>query len=170
MTAVAAPDAQERVVVVENTTQEFGSRTIFKDVSFDIHAGEVFVVLGGSGCGKSTLLKQMIGLLPPTRGQISVFGHDVVQDTDAVRSKIGVMFQSGALFGSMNLLENIMLALSVFTDLPVSARQDIARGKLAMVGLADAALRLPAEISGGMAKRAGDCAGFGAGPADPVSG
>jgi phospholipid/cholesterol/gamma-HCH transport system ATP-binding protein len=152
--AVAQDDAQERVVVVDNVSQEFGSRTIFKDVSFDIRAGEVFVVLGGSGCGKSTLLKQMIGLLPPTKGRISVYGHDVVNDTNAVRNKIGVMFQSGALFGSMNLLENIMLALSVFTDLPVSARIEIARGKLAMVGLADAALRLPAEISGGMAKRA----------------
>jgi len=152
--AVAEDSAPERVVVVDDVSQEFGSRTIFKDVSFDIHAGEVFVVLGGSGCGKSTLLKQMIGLLPPTKGRISVYGHDVVNETNAVRNKIGVMFQSGALFGSMNLLENIMLALSVFTDLPASARIEIARGKLAMVGLADAALRLPAEISGGMAKRA----------------
>ena len=146
--------AGEIVVAVDDVTQEFGSRTIFKNVSFDIHAGEVFVVLGGSGCGKSTLLKQMIGLLPPTKGRISVYGHDVVDDVDAVRSQIGVMFQSGALFGSMNLLENIMLSLAVFTDLPVAARAEIARGKLAMVGLADAALRLPAEISGGMAKRA----------------
>jgi phospholipid/cholesterol/gamma-HCH transport system ATP-binding protein len=161
MAGVAAPPdmhaddvASEVVVAVDDVTQEFGSRTIFKNVSFDIHAGEVFVVLGGSGCGKSTLLKQMIGLLPPTKGRISVYGHDVVDDVDAVRSQIGVMFQSGALFGSMNLLENIMLSLAVFTDLPVAARAEIARGKLAMVGLADAALRLPAEISGGMAKRA----------------
>lgn len=150
----AASDAVQVVVAVDAVAQQFGSRVIFKDVSFDIHAGEVFVVLGGSGCGKSTLLKQMIGLLPPTHGRISVYGHDVVQETAAVRAQIGVMFQSGALFGSMNLLENIMLALSVFTDLPASARMEIARGKLAMVGLADAALRLPAEISGGMAKRA----------------
>lgn len=154
MGQAAATHVPDSVVVVDNVSQEFGSRTIFKDVSFDIHAGEVFVVLGGSGCGKSTLLKQMIGLLPPTKGRISVCGHDVVDDTDAVRDKIGVMFQSGALFGSMSLLDNITLALSVFTDLPVSARNEIARGKLAMVGLADAALRLPAEISGGMAKRA----------------
>jgi phospholipid/cholesterol/gamma-HCH transport system ATP-binding protein len=152
--AEAKPSARASVVVVDNVAQEFGSRVIFKQVTFDIHAGEVFVVLGGSGCGKSTLLKQMIGLLPPTEGQISVCGHDVVRETEAVRGHIGVMFQSGALFGSMNLLENIMLALSVFTDLPASAREEIARGKLAMVGLADAALRLPAEISGGMAKRA----------------
>jgi phospholipid/cholesterol/gamma-HCH transport system ATP-binding protein len=147
-------DDRESVIVVDHATQEFGGRVIFKDVTFNIHAGEVFVILGGSGCGKSTLLKQMIGLLPPSGGQISVYGHDVVRDADAVRRQIGVMFQSGALFGSMNLLENITLLLSVFTDLPASARDEIARGKLAMVGLADAALRLPAEISGGMAKRA----------------
>ncbi len=147
-------DAAQSVVVVDDVTQEFGSRVIFRQVTFDIHAGEVFVILGGSGCGKSTLLKQMIGLLPPTKGRISVCGHDVVRQTDAVRGEIGVMFQSGALFGSMNLLENITLALSVFTDLPVSAREEIARAKLAMVGLADAALLLPAEVSGGMVKRA----------------
>ncbi len=151
---MAVPAPPSRVVEVDNVAQVFGSRVIFREVSFDIQAGEVFVVLGGSGCGKSTLLKQMIGLLPPTEGRISVCGHDVMRETDAMRGKIGVMFQSGALFGSMNLLENIMLGLSVFTDLPAAARMEIARGKLAMVGLADAALRLPAEISGGMAKRA----------------
>jgi phospholipid/cholesterol/gamma-HCH transport system ATP-binding protein len=142
------------VITVENATQTFGQRTIFKDVTFDIKQGEVFVILGGSGCGKSTLLKQMIGLLNPTAGKITVAGHDVVNDITAVRRQIGVMFQSGALFGSMNLLENISLPLAVFTDLPAGARADIARMKLALVGLADAALRLPAEISGGMAKRA----------------
>jgi phospholipid/cholesterol/gamma-HCH transport system ATP-binding protein len=142
------------VIEVDAVTQQFGGRVIFKDVSFEIAAGEVFVILGGSGCGKSTLLKQMIGLLPPTAGHITVAGHDVVRDTAAVRRGIGVMFQSGALFGSMNLLENISLPLAVFTDLPAAARREIARMKLALVGLADAAFRLPAEISGGMAKRA----------------
>jgi phospholipid/cholesterol/gamma-HCH transport system ATP-binding protein len=142
------------VIVVDHATQQFGGRVIFKDVSFEIAAGEVFVILGGSGCGKSTLLKQMIGLLPPTAGRITVAGHDVVRDTAALRRGIGVMFQSGALFGSMNLLENISLPLAVFTDLPATARREIARMKLALVGLADAAFRLPAEISGGMAKRA----------------
>ncbi len=142
------------IVQVRGATQIFGNRTIFKDVSFDIAAGEVFVILGGSGCGKSTLLKQMIGLLPMTAGHILVGGHDVTSDVEAVRKTIGVMFQSGALFGSMNLLENVALPLAVFTDLPAAARNEIARIKLTLVGLADAALRLPAEISGGMAKRA----------------
>jgi phospholipid/cholesterol/gamma-HCH transport system ATP-binding protein len=142
------------IISVDNVTQKFGARTIFKNVTFEIEAGEVFVILGGSGCGKSTLLKQMIGLLPPTEGDITVTGHSVTRDLDAVRKNIGVMFQSGALFGSMTLLDNIMLPLAVFTDLPPAARAEIARIKLALVGLGDAALRLPAEISGGMVKRA----------------
>jgi phospholipid/cholesterol/gamma-HCH transport system ATP-binding protein len=142
------------IIEVAEAAQSFGKRVIFRQVTFDVTAGEVFVILGGSGCGKSTLLKQMIGLLTPTGGRITVCGHDVVTDRDALRRMIGVMFQSGALFGSMTLVENISLPLAVFTDLPASARSEIARMKLAMVGLADAALRLPAEISGGMAKRA----------------
>ena len=115
------------VIQVLNATQVFGGRTIFRDVSFDIEAGEVFVILGGSGCGKSTLLKQMIGLLPPTGGDITVAGYSVSRQVHEVRRQIGVMFQSGALFGSMNLLENVSLPLSVFTDLPADACQDIAR-------------------------------------------
>ncbi len=142
------------IINIDHVAQQFGGRVIFKDVTFSINEGEVFVILGGSGCGKSTLLKQMIGLLPPTEGRISVCGYDVVTQTDEVRRQIGVMFQSGALFGSMTLLDNVALALAVFTDLPPSARNEIAKMKLAMVGLSDAAYRLPAEISGGMAKRA----------------
>ncbi len=139
---------------VEGVAQSFDARVIFQDVSFEVARGEVFVVLGGSGCGKSTLFKQMIGLIRPTEGRISVAGHDTVTEVEAVRRESGVMFQSGALFGSMTLLENVMLPLTVFTDLRAAARAEIARVKLALVGLADAANLLPAEISGGMAKRA----------------
>jgi phospholipid/cholesterol/gamma-HCH transport system ATP-binding protein len=142
------------IITIDNVTQKFGDRVIFKDVTFGINAGEIFVILGGSGCGKSTLLKQMIGLLNPSTGTITIAGHDTVNDINVVRRTIGVMFQSGALFGSMNLLENVSLPLAVFTDLPAAARTDIARMKLGLVGLADAAFRLPAEISGGMIKRA----------------
>jgi phospholipid/cholesterol/gamma-HCH transport system ATP-binding protein len=142
------------IITIDNVTQKFGDRVIFKDVTFGINAGEIFVILGGSGCGKSTLLKQMIGLLTPSTGSITIAGHDTVNDINVVRRTIGVMFQSGALFGSMNLLENVSLPLAVFTDLPAAARTDIARMKLGLVGLADAAFRLPAEISGGMIKRA----------------
>ncbi len=142
------------IISVQDVAQTFGARTIFEHVTFDIEPGEVFVILGGSGSGKSTLLKQMIGLYPPSSGRITVAGHSVTQDVAEVRKTIGVMFQSGALFGSLSLLENVALPLAVFTDLPAAARREIARIKLALVGLNDAALRLPAEISGGMIKRA----------------
>lgn len=140
--------------------QRFGTRTIFRDVSFVVAAREVFVILGGSGCGKSTLMKQIIGLLPPTAGQIEIAGHVITgqnreAELAAVRRQFGVMFQSGALFGSMTLLENVMLPLEMFTDLPPDGREAVAQMKLALVGLGDAAHLMPAEISGGMARRAG---------------
>ena len=141
-------------ILVDDVGQSFGDRRVFEHVSFTVDPGEVFVILGGSGCGKSTLLKQMIGLLRPTAGRILVRGRDVVRDPEGVRREIGVMFQSGALFGSMSLLENVALPLAVFTDLPARAREEVARLKLALVGLADAVHLVPAEISGGMAKRA----------------
>jgi phospholipid/cholesterol/gamma-HCH transport system ATP-binding protein len=150
----------EPIIHVEAVAQRFGSRTIFRDVSFTVNTGEVFVILGGSGCGKSTLMKQLIGLLPPSAGRIEIFGHDITnpkQETALrdVQRKIGVMFQSGALFGSMTLLENVMLPLEMFTDLPADGREAVARVKLGLVGLSDAAMLKPAEISGGMARRAG---------------
>jgi phospholipid/cholesterol/gamma-HCH transport system ATP-binding protein len=119
----------------------------------------VFVILGGSGCGKSTLLRQLVGLLPPSQGRIAIDGLTITgaqggQRLQAVRRGIGVMFQSGALFGSMTLLENVMLPLEVFTDLPADGREAVARVKLGLVGLGEAAGLMPAEISGGMAKRA----------------
>ena len=144
------------IISVEGVTQRFGRRTIFRDVSLAVQPGEVFVILGGSGCGKSTLMKQMIGLLPPTAGRILISGRDIADTAGraAIRRGIGVMFQSGALFGSMTLLQNVMLPLEVFTDLPPEGCDAIARVKLGLVGLADAAGLMPAEISGGMAKRA----------------
>lgn len=150
MSEAAAPPA----ITVDQVAQGFGGREIFRDVSFEVANGEIFVILGGSGAGKSTLLRQMIGLLPPSAGRIIILGHDVARETEAVRRDIGVMFQSGALFGSMTLLDNVMLPLTMFTDLPGAARIEIARVKLGLVGLGDAAMLLPAEISGGMAKRA----------------
>ncbi len=135
-------------------TQAFDGRVIFRDVSFTVASGEVFVILGGSGCGKSTLLRQLVGLQRPSAGTVEVLGHEMYGDDVAVLTTIGVMFQSGALFGAMTLLENVMLPLEMHTDLPAEARENVARIKLGLVGLADAAGRLPSEISGGMAKRA----------------
>lgn len=142
------------IVQVDDLTQRFGSRTIYRQVSFEVATGEVFVILGGSGCGKSTLMRQVIGLLPPIEGKVEVLGHDMYAGDTDVLTRIGVMYQSGALFGSMTLLENIMLPLEMQTDLPTSAREQIARVKLGLVGLADTTTLMPAEISGGMAKRA----------------
>jgi phospholipid/cholesterol/gamma-HCH transport system ATP-binding protein len=150
----------DEIIRVTDVAQRFGPRMIFRDVSFVVHTGEVFVILGGSGSGKSTLMRQLIGLLRPTAGGIEIFGRTITgNDADAAREevqrRIGVMFQSGALFGSMTLLENVMLPLEMFTDLPPDAREAVARMKLGLVGLGDAADLMPAEISGGMARRAG---------------
>lgn len=150
-----ARDIESPVIRARGLAQSFGERVIFRDVSFDVAAGEVFVILGGSGCGKSTLMRQLIGLLPPTAGDIEIYGHPFTQAArPAILRQIGVAFQSGALFGSLNLLGNVMLPLEMFTDLTREAREAVAGLKLDLVGLADAALLLPAEISGGMAKRA----------------
>jgi len=149
----------ETVIRVENLAVSFGRRTIFKDVSFDVKRGEVFIILGGSGCGKSTLLKALIGIVPIAAGRSEILGVDLAEADAAGRiallQRIGVMWQSGALFGNMTLSENVELPLEEHTDLPRPAREALARAKLGLVGLGDAAGLLPAEISGGMAKRAG---------------
>ena len=142
------------IISAVGVAQRFGARTLFQDVSFSVAQGEVFVILGGSGCGKSTLLRILVGLQPPTAGQIALLGADMYGGAEDVRTRIGVMFQSGALFGSMTLLENIMLPLEMHTDLPQGARASVAKAKLGLVGLGDATGLMPAEISGGMAKRA----------------
>jgi len=144
----------ENIIEVAGVTQTFGPRTIYRDVSFTVAAGEIFVILGGSGCGKSTLMRQVVGLLPPSEGSVAVLGQDMYANDSEILAHIGVMYQSGALFGSMTLLENVMLPLEMQTDLPTEARLRIARVKLGLVGLADSADLMPAEISGGMAKRA----------------
>ena len=147
------------VITAEGVAMRFASRTIFKDVSFEVRRGEVFVILGGSGCGKSTLLKLLIGLMPPSKGEIRVLEGDWTKlEGEARREllrRIGVMWQSGALLGSLTLAENIKLPIEAHTKLPEAARALVASAKLGLVGLGDAAERLPAEISGGMLKRAG---------------
>jgi phospholipid/cholesterol/gamma-HCH transport system ATP-binding protein len=149
----------ETVITVTDLAARFDGRTIFEHVSFEVRRGEVFVILGGSGCGKSTLLKHMIGLYPAAEGKVEILGQHVGAQEGAARREllrqIGVMWQSGALFGSMTLAENVSVPLEEHTALPAEARELVARAKLGLVGLGDAALRLPAEISGGMAKRAG---------------
>ncbi len=150
-------DAIIRVVAMDAGYD--GSPAILTDVNFDVLRGQVFGILGGSGCGKSTLMKHMIGLIPPLAGQAWIDGADIVTaegaDLLAIRRKFGVMYQSGALFGSMTLLENTRLPLEVWTDLPDDAIDLIARMKLELVGLEAFTGHLPAQLSGGMQKRAG---------------
>lgn len=151
-------DANKPVISVRNLTCGYDDTVVVEDVSFDIHRGEVFVILGGSGCGKSTLLKNMIGLYKPMGGQVFFGNDDLVSADKEMHAKIirqfGVMYQMGALFGSMSLLQNVMLPLEEFTDLPPEAMTMIAKTKLAMVNLEHALYKLPAAISGGMKKRA----------------
>jgi phospholipid/cholesterol/gamma-HCH transport system ATP-binding protein len=149
---------QETIITVDNMTARYGERLVLDDISFTVNRGEIFVILGGSGCGKSTMLKHMIGLYKPYSGDIRIGDASVVTAEGAARDalirRFGVMYQSGALFGSMTLLENVCLPLEEFTELGKEARELIARMKLSLVGLADAAHLMPSEISGGMKKRA----------------
>lgn len=147
------------VIEVRDVTLGYGDRVIQKDLSFDVRRGEVFAILGGSGSGKSSLLKAMIGLFPPISGRVLFDGEDIVvaQGADRLRllRRFGVMYQSGALFGSMTLLENARLPLDEFSDLDAPEKDLVALAKLNQVGLLPAARRMPAELSGGMQKRAG---------------
>lgn len=148
----------EVIIQVQDLTGGYGDTVILKDITFDVHRGEVFIILGGSGCGKSTLMKYMIGLEKPFRGQVYVDGIEIIHTSEvdykkAIRS-FGVMYQHGALFGSMNLMENICLVLEEFTDLPREAMMSIAQMRLNQVGLGDAAYKMPSDLSGGMRKRA----------------
>lgn len=148
----------EALIRVEDLTAAYDDRVILKDISFEVFPGEVFVILGGSGSGKSTLLKHMIGLYPPSRGKVFIDGTDIAaverEERLEVLRKFGVMYQSGALFGSMTLLENICLPLEEFTDLPAEAIRVIALMKLKQVGLTGFDQHMPSELSGGMQKRA----------------
>ena len=146
------------IIRVKQFTAAYDGVVLLNDLSFDVYGGEVFVILGGSGCGKSTMLKHMIGLYQPAAGAILIDGEDIVTAQGprrlAILKKIGVMYQQGALFGSMTLLENVRLPLEEYTDLPNDAIDHIALIKLQVVGLGAAALKLPDEIGGGMRKRA----------------
>ena len=148
----------ETIINVRHLFAGYNKNAIMEDLNFDIQSGEVFVILGGSGCGKSTVLKHMIGLVPPVSGQVLIHGEDMVAARGKARNRlladIGVAFQNGALFGSMTVIENIMLPLIEFTDLPREAIEAIARVKLDLVDMGHALYLLPDELSGGMKKRA----------------
>jgi phospholipid/cholesterol/gamma-HCH transport system ATP-binding protein len=153
------PETTSEVIRVEGLDLGYGGHVLLRDMEFSIHPGEVVTVLGGSGCGKSTLLKALIGLLPPMKGRVIVGGDDITDRDPEVlaraRRKMGVLFQSGALLGSLTLAENVALPLKEFTELSMEFIEAIVRIKLRQVHLEDYGHYLPAELSGGMRKRAG---------------
>jgi phospholipid/cholesterol/gamma-HCH transport system ATP-binding protein len=154
----SGPPHAAPIVRVEGLVAGYDSDILLQDVNFSVNRGEVFVILGGSGSGKSTLLKHMIGLYQPMAGKVLIDGADIVSAEGTARreilTKIGVMYQSGALFGSMTLLENVRLPLEEYTALDLPAMDLIARMKLKLVGLEAFCGHMPSEISGGMQKRA----------------
>jgi phospholipid/cholesterol/gamma-HCH transport system ATP-binding protein len=150
--------AADPIIRVENLSAGYGDDVLMRNVNFTVARGEVFIILGGSGSGKSTLLKHMIGLHEPMSGRVLIDGDDIVTSEgnarNAILRKIGVMYQSGALFGSMTLLENVRLPLEEYTDLDEEAMDLLARTKLELVGLESSCGHMPSELSGGMQKRA----------------
>lgn len=145
----------ENIIEVEHLDAGYPGVKVLEDVNFTVAKGEVFALLGGSGCGKSTIMKHLIGLNPAIAGTIRIDGLDMNgENHERILRRIGVMYQSGALFGSMSVIENVMLPLEEFTRLPAAARRTLALMQLELVGLRDAADKMPADLSGGMKKRA----------------
>lgn len=146
-------------IKVDNLKMSYGDFVLQRDLNFTINHGDVFVIMGGSGCGKSTLLKMMIGLKAPAEGDILYEGKSYWAGNDSHREKMnqnfGVLFQSGALWSSMTLEDNIAVALKQYTDLSPKEISELCSLKLALVGLAGFEGYYPNEISGGMKKRAG---------------
>jgi phospholipid/cholesterol/gamma-HCH transport system ATP-binding protein len=141
------------LIRVRDLSVGWKNRVLLSGASFDVARGDVFVILGGSGCGKSTLLRHLIGLEEPLTGTITIAGVGAPR-LDGKFPEYGVMFQSGALFSSMTVGENVGFALHEWTRLPNDAVNAIVKAKLALVGLEGASDKLPSELSGGMKKRA----------------
>ena len=129
------------------------------DANYQVNKGDIFIIMGGSGCGKSSMLRILTGLLPPLKGQVIISGVDIasapVKEVQNIREKSGILYQSGALFSSMTLAENIMLPLQQYSDYSPATMRELAALKLALVGLKGFDDFYPSEISGGMKKRAG---------------
>ncbi len=158
MAANGATTPETPIVDVRNLRMAFGPKVVLEDINFKVHKGEIFFIGGNSGCGKSTLFKHIVGLIPPAAGEIYVDGMDAVNFTPKEHQRllrhVGVSYQGGALFSSMSILENVCMPLREFTDLNAKEREAVGMTKLSLVGLAPAASKLPAEVSGGMLKRA----------------
>lgn len=155
---LSAADVPDPAVAVSDLVVRYGGRAVLDGLSLEVRAGEILVIMGGSGSGKSTLLRHMLGLERPASGTVRLLGRDLAtiseRDLDRLRRRIGVAFQSGALLSSLTVVENVMLPLREHTRLAESTMRIMARMKLAMVELPDAEDLMPAELSGGMLKRA----------------
>jgi len=160
MTATAKQLSPDRVhIKLRDITMAYGDFVIQRDLSFDINHEDIFIIMGGSGCGKSTLLKHLIGLKSPAKGDIEYdginFWKSSPQQQNQLKHQFGVLFQSGALWSSQTLAENVALSIQEYTDLSPKQIKEVVSYKLSLVGLAGYEDFYPSEISGGMQKRAG---------------
>ena len=150
---------KETAIEAHQLTMGYGSFVLQKDMNFQVNKHDIFIIMGGSGCGKSSLLRVMTGLVPPLKGSVWVNGENFTgastEKQKEVMKKCGILYQSGALFSSMTLAENIALPLQQYTDYSQKTIDEIVSLKLALVGLAGFEPFYPSEISGGMKKRAG---------------
>lgn len=158
-TAIATNGVQTVAISVLSLRMGYGTRVLLDNASFDVQRGEILVILGGSGCGKSSLMKNIIGLYQPMQGDILIDGQSIVkaggEEKARLQRKLGVMYQSGALFGSLTVLENVRFPLDQFTDLGLPEKNLIARMLLHQVEMGYAESFMPGALSGGMLKRAG---------------
>jgi phospholipid/cholesterol/gamma-HCH transport system ATP-binding protein len=159
MTLSASTPNQPPAIELDQVVCGYGDRVVLQNITFAVKRAEIFFIIGGSGCGKSTLLRHMIGLSQPPKGSVKYFGRDFTRATAGERQELlrsfGVLYQSGALWSSMTLRENVALPLELLTDLDPRERDQIVSLKLAQVGLAGYEDYFPSDISGGMKKRAG---------------
>ena len=155
----AASGGAAPIISCHNVVKRFDGKTVLAGINLDVYAGETMVIMGGSGSGKSTLLRCMIGSITPDEGEILLFGKGTCglseSEMDEVRKRFGILFQSGALFNSMTIAENVALPLEEHTDLGREIIDIQVKIKLELVGLREHADKFPAQISGGMKKRAG---------------
>jgi phospholipid/cholesterol/gamma-HCH transport system ATP-binding protein len=145
-------------ITVKNLTMAYGSFVLMRNLNFTVNRGDIFIIMGGSGCGKSTLMKILVGLKSPAKGQVlygeTNFWEADPKEREGLMRRFGILYQSGALWSSMTLAENVALPLEQYTDLSSAEIEDLVSLKLALVGLAGFETFYPSEISGGMRKRA----------------
>ena len=146
-------------IIVTNLTMAYGSFVLMRNLNFTVNRGDIFIIMGGSGCGKSTLMKILVGLKSPAKGQVfygeTNFWEAEPKEREILMRRFGILYQSGALWSSMTLAENVALPLEQYTDLSSAEIRELVSLKLALVGLAGFETFYPSEISGGMRKRAG---------------